>query len=71
MGSKAIRAPRPPVIRFTSASRSSSTVAMTFSAGIQQRLLVALVRVVAIGVAPTIRAIWMAARPRRCWRQPV
>ena len=53
-----MRAPRPPLIRITSATRSSSWVAMTCGAPASSRAcFLALVRVVAIGVAPTIRAI--------------
>ena len=59
-----MRAPRPSVIRITSATRSCSSVAITCAAPASRSAAsFARVRVVAIGMAPTLLAIWIAAKP--------
>src|SRR5471030_1881054 len=63
-GSNTTRAPAPPVMRSTSATMSCSSVAMTKAAPASSSCWrLALLRVRAIGVAPTILASWIAASP--------
>src|SRR5262249_9647955 len=63
-GSNTTRAPLPPVRPRISLTRSCSSVATTWVAPASIRAcLFELLRVRAMGVAPTRLAIWMAARP--------
>ena len=59
-----MRAPVPPVISLTRATKSSSSVTITWSAPrASRRSSLAAVRVVAMDVPPWVLTIWIAARP--------